>query len=382
MTIYFADNFKGNVADSWELESGWRVEHEELNYLLCGEGHSWARLRKGEDWTNYSFQFRLKILQGVIHANYRLSERGRYFIGFHEKGLYLKKEAPWGKFFDLKIGYSQHDFKVWRNIEIKGDVNHLQVYVDRVLEIDFTDADPLIRGSIAFETLDDAHVFIESVNVSDDSNFKFEEILQVNQSLQRYHFRLEYKTTDGKGIIYEVEMNLETGRQYIQIGLISEEFPTSEVFWEGERGYGRRLESGFWLCMQGKPFPNLLQLAVKALLAGQIVTARKDGAFWFVDLESSPDSQRHDPADFFHALFGEPAGREQEEFLAQLVELSEELVSSLQMRISCEDYMIAEVTVQSQARDIRTRMVATFGPSQMEVHPIPDEAPQTCRSRR
>jgi hypothetical protein len=171
-------------------------------------------------------------------------------------------------------------------------------------------------------------------------------------------------------------MDLEEGRQYVQIGLTPEEFPEAEIFWEGETGYGRRLESDFWLRMQGEPFPNLLQLAVKALLEGRIVSVREEGAFWSIDIESSPDAQRHDPAEFYHAVFGEPADREQEEFVAQLIELSRELEASLQMRISREDYSISEVTVQSQARDIRTGMVATFGPSQMEVPPIPDEAPQ------
>lgn len=372
MSMYFADNFKGNVADAWELESGWRVEQEERNYLLCGEGHNWARLRKGEDWTNYSFQFRLKLLRGAIHANYRVSERGRYFIGFHEEGLYLKKEAPWGEFLDLAISDSHHDLEVWHDVEIASEGGHLQVQVDGVLEIDFTDEDPLIHGSIAFETLDDSHACIDSVGVSVDSGFMLEEIVEANQSLRRYHFRMAYIP----GIIYEGEMDLEEGRQYIQIGLTPEAFPEAEIFWEGERGYGRRLESDFWLRMQGEPFPNLLQLAVKALLEGRIVSVREEGAFWSIDIESSPDAQRHDPAEFYHAVFGEPADREQEEFLAQLIELSQELEASLQMRISREDYSISEVTVQSQARDIRTGMVATFGPSQMEISPIPDEAPQ------
>jgi hypothetical protein len=372
MMKHFTDNFEGGAADAWELEPGWLAKQEDNNYVLSGEGHSWARLGIGQDWINNSSQFRIKLLRGVIHINYRVSDKGRYFIGFQEKGLYLKKESPWGVFFDLATSDSHHNLEVWHDIEITGEGSHLQVFVDGFMEIDFIDASPLTHGNIAFETLDDSHACVDSVRVSVNSGFILEEIVEANQSLQRYHFRLAYNP----GIIYEVEMDQEHGRQYIQIGLTPEIFPEAEVFWDGEKGYGRPLQSDFWLGMQGKPFPNLLQLAVKALQEGHIVSVREEASFWSVSIEPRPDAQRHDPVEFYRTVFGEPTDPEHEEFLEQLIELSQELAANLQMRISREDYLISEVTVQSRARDIHTEMMATFGPSHIEVPPIPDEAPQ------
>jgi hypothetical protein len=164
--VHLSDNFEKRAADGWDLEPGWLVEQEGGNYLLSGEGHNWARLQRGEGWTNYSFRLRLKLIRGAIHLNYRVSEKGRYFIGLREEGLYLNKEAPWGEFADLAGSDTRIDFKVWHDIEIVGKDGHLQVYVDGILEIDFTDVAPLTYGSIAFETLDESRAMVDDVRVS------------------------------------------------------------------------------------------------------------------------------------------------------------------------------------------------------------------------
>jgi len=165
--LLFRDDFEDGVADGWELEPGWQIEQEDGNYVLSGEGHSWARLTTGQDWTDYALRLRLRLFGGVIHINYRVSDdAGRYFIGFRERGLYLAKEAPWGSLFTLAESDVFHGLGEWHDVEIVGRGGHLQVYVDGVLEIDFTDSEaPLLQGSIAFETLEGSYAQVDDVEV-------------------------------------------------------------------------------------------------------------------------------------------------------------------------------------------------------------------------
>jgi len=52
----------------------------------------------------------------------------------------------------------------WYSLRITGSVSHLQVYLDDVLQIDYTDTqEPYLTGSIAFESLDDGDVLIDDV---------------------------------------------------------------------------------------------------------------------------------------------------------------------------------------------------------------------------
>jgi M6 family metalloprotease-like protein len=165
-TILFSDDFEHGVTDVWDLERGWGVERHRVGYYLSGVEHSWARLRIGREWSNYSFQCHLKLVRGAVHLNYRLSDEGRYFIGFREGIIYLKKEAPWGEFFDLAAIESRFDLDVWHDMDIVGEEGHLKIYIDDSLKIDYIDRNPLTNGSIAFETLDESHAQIDNVKVT------------------------------------------------------------------------------------------------------------------------------------------------------------------------------------------------------------------------
>jgi hypothetical protein len=161
----YVESFDGRLVNNWRLDERWEIVKDGDKRLLIGKEHIWAELLRGEDWTNYSFKVHLKILRGVVHLNYRLSEEGRYFIGVGQEGLYLKKETPWGEFFDLANNDAHHDPETWHDIEIVGDEDRIQVFVDKRLEIDFTDEDPLHEGSIAFESLEDSYVQIDAMSV-------------------------------------------------------------------------------------------------------------------------------------------------------------------------------------------------------------------------
>lgn len=162
----YTEDFEAGAVEGWELEQGWRVDQDGGNLVLSGEGHHWTRLQRGQEWTDYSFKSRLKLIRGGIHLNYRVSEEGRYFIGFREDGLYLNKEAPWGKFFGLAVSDVRIGFDGWHDIEIRGEGGKIQVYVDGLLAIDVIDDTPLTAGSIAFETIDDSFAYIDNVEVN------------------------------------------------------------------------------------------------------------------------------------------------------------------------------------------------------------------------
>ncbi|MBA7520874.1 hypothetical protein ES705_12973 [subsurface metagenome] len=166
--ILFHEDFQDKSADGWNLESGWMIKSENNNNILSGKGHSWARIKRGEDWTDYSFKGRVKLLKGDIHLNYRLTDIdqfSRYFVGFNQGGLSLHKQVG-EQFTLLTEGLSSYTTNRWYQLEIKGKGPHLQVYVDNLLALEYQDISPLRKGTIALETLDDSQVYVDEIEVS------------------------------------------------------------------------------------------------------------------------------------------------------------------------------------------------------------------------
>ncbi len=161
----FVDSFEVGGADKWQLEEGWSVIQESGNCVLQGTGHRWARAGS-ESWANYTFQTRLKLLQGAIHVNFRNCNEGRYFLGFREDGLSLIKQFnQWAEFADLTANQQPYELNRWYNLRIEVEGGNIKVYVDGILRIEYTDSKPLLNGSIAFETLDDSRVHVDDVYV-------------------------------------------------------------------------------------------------------------------------------------------------------------------------------------------------------------------------
>lgn len=159
--VLFEEDFDDGQAQDWELESGWFVADNMLN----GQGHSWAQPMVGP-WQDFRLQFRLQLQHGSIHLVYRLNDTGRYFIGFHEHGSYLKKQYWPNTFIDLlDQPVTPRDLGRWYDIEISGVGAELRFLVDGELEWQYTDNDPLNGGSFAFETLDDSTAQIDGIRV-------------------------------------------------------------------------------------------------------------------------------------------------------------------------------------------------------------------------
>jgi len=159
--LLFEENFNYGQVRDWELEEGWIVTEG----MLKGAGHSWARPLV-ESWQDFRLEFRLNLQHERIHLVYRLNDKGRYFIGFHEHGSYLSKQYWPETFIDLLSREAgTHNLDRWYKIEIIGSGPNLQFLVDDELEWEFTDPNPLNGGTFAFETLEKSAVHIDDIQV-------------------------------------------------------------------------------------------------------------------------------------------------------------------------------------------------------------------------
>jgi len=159
--VLFEEDFDDGQAQDWELDPGWSVAEN----MLIGQGHTWAQPQVGP-WQDFRLQFRLRLQHGSIHLVYRLNDTGRYFIGFHENGSYLKKQYWPDTFIDLsELSVAPRDLGHLYDIEISGVGAELRFLVDGELEWQYTDSDPLYGGTFAFETLEDSTAYIDGIRV-------------------------------------------------------------------------------------------------------------------------------------------------------------------------------------------------------------------------
>ncbi|MFC1633887.1 hypothetical protein ACFL5Z_03530 [Planctomycetota bacterium] len=159
--LLYEENFDDVQVQDWELEEGWIV----TDGMLKGVNHAWARPLVGP-WQDFRLQFRLNLQHGCIHLVYRLNDKGRYFIGFHEHGSYLNKQYWPETFIDLfRQEVIPRDLDRWYEIEIVGSGPNLQFLVDGELEWEYSDPDPLNEGTFAFETLEDSAAYIDDIHV-------------------------------------------------------------------------------------------------------------------------------------------------------------------------------------------------------------------------
>lgn len=158
---YFED-FEDGQAHGWELESGWQIIADGSNKVLSGQGHQWARSNQECDDCNLSF--RLKVARGSIHLVFRMNDSGRYFIRFDSEGSMLSKQYFPDTFqYDLKSKSTKHALNAWHQVEIKGEGPKLTLKVDGKVEWTFTDSKPILEGNFAFESQENAQVFLDDI---------------------------------------------------------------------------------------------------------------------------------------------------------------------------------------------------------------------------
>jgi hypothetical protein len=165
--VLFQDDFQDKNAHRWQLEPGWQIGMEENNYFLSGKGHSWARLEQGQEWKDYTFQCRIKLIEGDMHLNFRLSQNdqfSRYFVGFSPEGIYLNKQVD-DQFSALAEEITLFNPDQWYRLEIMVRGPDIQLFVHDQLLLDYYDPVPLNKGSIALESLEESLIFVDDIQV-------------------------------------------------------------------------------------------------------------------------------------------------------------------------------------------------------------------------
>lgn len=162
----FQDDFDNGNANSWLLEEGWQVLQDDGNFVLSSSQHSFAKAGS-TFWTNYSMTVRVKLQtnNSGTHLNYRNQGCDRYFVAFNAGVVSLSKTYPCGTHAQLASVSSSHALNQWYTVKIVGDAGNIKVYVDDLLQIDFTDPAPLLNGGIAIEGLDNSSVYYDDVAV-------------------------------------------------------------------------------------------------------------------------------------------------------------------------------------------------------------------------
>jgi photosystem II stability/assembly factor-like uncharacterized protein len=159
-TVLYQEDFNDGQAQDWDLPEGWEV----AGGTLHGRGHTYA-MYSGDAWGDYSLTLRLKLVEGRIHLNFRVSGCTRYFIGFEEQALDLRKTSPCSTHTTLKTLTQKRSRNRWYEVRIAGSGGKIDVYVDGVLKLSYTDSNPLLYGTIGIETLDDSDFYVDDVRV-------------------------------------------------------------------------------------------------------------------------------------------------------------------------------------------------------------------------
>ena len=167
LPVAYQENFDHGQARGWNLEPGWRVEDGQLR----GNNHYWARYGPGL-WRNSIVSFRLST--GFIHANVRVSPVGRYFVRFISVGedrleVALCKQL-WPdvggrlRITDLTKTTIDRPGRGW-DAAIQTVGGRIEVFVNHMQLLDYTDPDPLPPGTIAFETHDGSYAAVDDIIV-------------------------------------------------------------------------------------------------------------------------------------------------------------------------------------------------------------------------
>ena len=163
--VLFKDDFQDGTPDNWNIISGWDIQQDGDTYYFASSVLGSAWVPGGHSWEDYVFRATLRVDNGVASLNYRLTQDGRYLITFSQDGLYLLKEKPVGSITVL-TRVEPVSLGNWHWVTIAGEGEHILVYVDQTLRIDFQDTDPLYGGTIAVGAANATNVMVDDIMVT------------------------------------------------------------------------------------------------------------------------------------------------------------------------------------------------------------------------
>lgn len=167
-TILFQDNFQNGDFNKFTVEGDWQVVQEGENFFLRGASHSFATAGQSF-YRNYSFEAKVRLTSqnSATFFNFRAACE-RYGIGIATGGLSMLKTQPCDTHTELLYDSNSIEVGKWYTVRIVGKENNIKVFVNDDIKFDYTDNNPVLTGSIGFETLDEQSVDFDDVVVSTD----------------------------------------------------------------------------------------------------------------------------------------------------------------------------------------------------------------------
>jgi photosystem II stability/assembly factor-like uncharacterized protein len=163
--LLYSQDFDNGRPAEWDLSPGWEIATVESGNVLAGRGHVWATLNENYS-SDYSLRFKIKLNgDAAVHANFRLAAGpSRYYIGLNRNALYLSKQTGPDTFIE-DLARAAGLGSGWYSVEITGSGSTVTVMVNGQIVMTFNDPEPLLSGGIAFESLTEAQVWIDEVEI-------------------------------------------------------------------------------------------------------------------------------------------------------------------------------------------------------------------------
>ena len=164
--VLFRDDFEDGNLNGWKSTTTWLVQKANGNSVLMATGSGQAAwVPEGLRWTDYYVRAGIRLESGGVGLAFRVSVDGRYWLYYTEQTLALLKEAPKGN-FTLLQQTAAPPLRTGQALAIGGYRGHLQVYVGQTLQMDYTDANPLTRGTIGVAVANNATAAVDNVIAS------------------------------------------------------------------------------------------------------------------------------------------------------------------------------------------------------------------------
>jgi len=160
--LFFDDFEDGDAAAGWNLEGDWSVIQEDGNYILQGVGPCSADVGS-QEWTDYTLEARIKFSQSA-KVNFRLTaELGMYFLNFIPEGPILNKKLL-DEALLAKSGVNLQENQ-WIDLKVEVKRDRIVIYIDANPILHYTDSEPLLSGTIGFESPENSVVYVDDVSV-------------------------------------------------------------------------------------------------------------------------------------------------------------------------------------------------------------------------
>ncbi|MBN1346409.1 MAG: hypothetical protein JXQ73_27220 [Phycisphaerae bacterium] len=185
----------------------------------------------------------------------------------------------------------------------------------------------------------------------------------------QYHVCLSH---DGQ-VVYDVEYDRTHRRQYVRLGRGGRRFPVAEAVWSGATGYGRRLDVDRWVRLTGEPLPDLLANAAGMLTEDRILAVRDEDDESILDVQVGRLDPRDNAEEFYRSVFGTPTDEKRRGSLRRLIELSQSVAVTTQIRVSRKHNRISSLHIRADARGTESALDITFSAPRMDVLPSLDE---------